>query len=131
LIDEDMCRPNWPQRWVYLPRHREAKAEDWAASNTVLWTGLPNAQAQYDPNLYGRNAQRAAQEQLELDCVNLGIIIKNTGKKIKFYRKMDHIVGACSGERTCYVYAEWLMSGEIHGRPASEKWLRQTQKVQP
>lgn len=117
-----MCVQAWPKQWEYRPKHREAKAADWIAKDTLKWTIPKGAPSQYNPLIYTSNADV---EQAELDCVDNGVCLKFTKNVRKFYRKLDHVVGACSGEETNYIYAEWHMSGAIHGRPISEKLLKQ------
>jgi hypothetical protein len=52
-------------------------------------------------------------------CINTGTKISDTGKRRTYYLLLNHDVGACSGEFTRYVFAEWHVSGAIHGRPIS------------
>lgn len=86
---------------------------------------MRNGVSQYEPIRYGADQEV---ENLEMECVKHGILIKDLGHKKTFYRKMDHVVGACSGDTTCYVFAE-ITSGFVHGRPISEKALKQNYGV--
>lgn len=117
-----MCASDeWPKQWQRVVKHRQANAAKWASSQARTWSEGPYGAAQYDPGRYGTDP---AVEELELGCVEHGKLLSDTGKRRTYYRKMDHTVGVCSGEPTEYVFAEWLMSGEIHGRPISKSLLQ-------
>lgn len=64
-------------------------------------------------------------KELEMGCVRLGIQFEQ-GHRAKrcYYRKMGVIVGASDGQETDYIYAEHAMSGQVHGRPITERELR-------
>ena len=52
------------------------------------------------------------------------IIAKRTSIKRQYWKHMDRIIGASSGQETSYVYVEYHMSGHVHGRPITEGELR-------
>jgi hypothetical protein len=115
-----MCNQDWPKRWYRYGKHRQSTTAQFQASHARKWSGQHGGSSQYDPVRYGTDQSI---EQLEMDCVEQGIRIDGDVNVRRFYRHMGHVVGVCSGEFTEYVYAEWCVSGEIHGRPVSEKKL--------
>lgn len=118
-----MGKSQWPKRWQRYLKHRRSTPADWKASRSVERSRRPRGVAQYDPSRYGRGLDDAV-ETLEVSCVEDGIMINETKNIRRFYLEMDHIVGACSGELTPYVYAQWEIDGSIHGRPISPTELK-------
>lgn len=68
----------------------------------------------------------ASRKDLEMLCVRNGTELNPGGARTKrcFFMRMDSVVGASNGEETKYVYAEYLISGEVHGRPITAEELR-------
>jgi hypothetical protein len=116
-----MSAPNWPQTWDFRLRHCQARLKDWLASHSTAWTAQKGAPAQYNPEVY---RSKEIVQAAEIDCVGTGTCYRNTPTLRKYWKKLDHIVGACSGEQTYYIQAEWHESGAIHGRPVSEAYLK-------
>jgi hypothetical protein len=87
----------------------------------VRWRTV-NGDSQYDPHL-----SLDEQRTLELLCIDEGEAYTDVGEVQKFYMKVDRIIGACSGELTDYIFAQWDggKGGLIHGRPISVKRLRE------
>lgn len=61
---------------------------------------------------------------LELRCIEHGTLISDTGKRRTYWLDASETVGACSGDFTTIVFAEWVESGAIHGRPISKAALK-------
>jgi hypothetical protein len=59
-----------------------------------------------------------------MDCAMNGPFIREIRHKRMFYMDTGRIIGASAGEETRYLYAEWLTSGEVHGRPITVRELR-------
>lgn len=115
----------WRLNWEARKKHRKSTVREWDSGETVKWTKEKGDHSQYNPHLLASDADV---RDLEIRCVNEGVAILGQSNKIRcFYMKRDDLgtVGACMGEYTDYVYAEWHMSGgAIHGRPISKKALR-------
>jgi hypothetical protein len=63
---------------------------------------------------------------MEFQCIDEGEVYIDHAKIKKFYMKRNGIVGACSGQLTEYVFAEWhAADGSVHGRPISISRLRE------
>ena len=93
----------------------------------IPWDDLVEETAQSKaPSLYHLTyANSHARRELEFDCVTRGTQIKEVpNSKRCFYKRMEQVVGASEGKETFYVYAEWSISGAVHGRPISEDELR-------
>jgi hypothetical protein len=117
-----MDRPKWPIKWEYYEKHRKVTTRLWDNGEALAISRQDESEAQYNPHLFQSDAEVSA---IEIKCVAEGIPIKQRPNKWTFYLKLDCIVGVCCGEETEYVYAEWRQDGGIHGRPISEKALRE------
>jgi hypothetical protein len=68
---------------------------------------------------------------MEMDCVEAareedrGTPISDRCHKRTYYRKMGKVIGACSGEKTEYIYVEYHNTGPVHGRPMCKKLLEE------
>jgi hypothetical protein len=107
---------------VALPKHRKADYRKWIRDD-VRWRTV-NGDSQYDPHL-----TRAEQEQLEMLCIDEGEAYVDVGDVQKFYMDVGRTIGACSGELTQYIFAQWDRGkgGLVHGRPISIRRLREMQ----
>lgn len=65
-----------------------------------------------------------AVRDLEMRCVELGTLLRETTNKRTYFMRTDIVVGVCCGDETPYVFAEWHESGSIHGQPISERALK-------
>jgi len=102
-----------PRRWVRYNKHRPPPHVEWeqlVAKGEISY---------YHPSISEEN-----QEALEIECTTTGVLIAERNGKRKYWMKCSGIIGAADGEETDYLYAEWVMSGEVHGRPITEKMLR-------
>jgi len=115
-----MPREEWPRQWERRDKHRKATARDWASGKALDRSAKQRSHSQYNPDLYGTDQ---AVSHLEQHCVAEGILIREDDKIAKFYMKVGHQVGVCCGEVVEFIFAEWLASGAIHGRPICEKCL--------
>jgi hypothetical protein len=102
-------------------KHRRASIEAWDCSEARASTKRPG-EAQYNPRLYFTDDQV---REIEILTVENGTLISDGDNLKTYYKKIDGTVfaGACSGEFSFYVFAEWGISGCIHGRPISEDAL--------
>lgn len=121
-----MGKQQWPQAWQRRLKHRKATARTWDNGDAQLWSAQHQSESQYNPHLLRTDDDV---RDLELRCVNEGVEIASPSTvKRMFYMERpdlgDH-VGACSGELTYYVLAEWHRSGAVRGRPISATALRQ------
>jgi len=64
-------------------------------------------------------------QEIVLACIEGGVPLSRTENIYTAYMRHpdDFVVGVCCGIETHFVYAEWLSSGEIHGRPICHKEL--------
>lgn len=107
-----------PRTWRKLDKHRKATVRNWP--NAINWTAN-GGDSQYHPKWTDDDVR-----SFEFDCIDKGQVYVDHDKIKKFYMKRNDIVGACSGEPTYYVFAEWHASdGSVHGRPISVKRLRE------
>jgi len=111
-----------PRRWEVLRKHRKADLRKWYRDD-VCWRTV-DGDSQYDPHL-----TIDEQRNLEFLCIDEGEVYTDVGEVQKFYMNVGRIIGACSGELTQYIFAQWDggKGGLIHGRPISVKRLRQMQ----
>lgn len=59
-------------------------------------------------------------------CIREGTMYKQTDDtKRCYYLNVGQIIGASKGRETSYVYAEFLRTGQVHGRPITDAELRQ------
>ena len=106
----------WSQpRWVLYKKHRPAENESWR--KLVQTTRLGEA-------YYRQEIDESEQRELEMDCVMNGPFIREIRHKRMFYMDIGRIMGASAGEETRFLYAEWLTTGEVHGRPITVRELR-------
>jgi hypothetical protein len=117
---------DWPQRWQRRNKHRKATIASWDSGDARAWSKHPG-EAQYNPHVFHHDE---AVRALELLCVHEGNLISATDHKRTYYldlqvRRPGVIVGVCNGEPTTIVFAEWHVSGDIHGRPISTDVLNQ------
>ena len=75
--------------------------------------------ALYHPDARGHHER----ERVEMVCVACGIPLGVRRGIRCYYIRMDDVIGFSDGEATCYVYAEWSMDGEVHGRPITRQEL--------
>ena len=119
-----MPRPELqPRRWDFLPKHRKVRSQ-------AKWdSGEALARTINEPSQYLADITLAMQQALEMHCIDEGVMFRDHGEVKRFYLKSGRIVGACSGELTEYVYAEWDSGsgGLVHGRPISIRRLREMQ----
>jgi hypothetical protein len=88
----------------------------------------PGETAQFDPGITD-----AELSDMELQTVgdenNLprGTLIQDRCHKRTFYRDMGRVIGASAGERTQFIFVEYVNSGTVHGRPMT--WREIQEKV--
>ena len=106
--------------WIRYEKHRKANVKSWDNSDATRWT--QDGPSQYNPHFYHTDQEILT---VEMDCVNSGTPIDTSDPNPhEFYMYLDGPpVGACSGEKTNYVFAEHNHQG-FHGRPISDKALR-------
>ena len=115
-----MARSELDKNWAgQRVKHRSATVGQWKINIVRTRTNERRAHSQYNPEIYSSDE---AIRELEILCVDEGELIVDCDHKKTFYMKTETIVGACSGELTCYVFAEWK-SREVHGRPISKAAL--------
>jgi hypothetical protein len=66
----------------------------------------------------------ADQRQAEAECLMNGPLLREIKNKRMFFMEMDQVIGASEGVETKFIYVEWLVSGECHGRPITEQELK-------
>jgi hypothetical protein len=104
--------------WEEWKKHVPRPGIPW---DDLIEETAPNAPALYHIVYIDRRLRCA----LELDCVRHGTLFKEVScAKRCYYRRMEGVVGASKGRETYYVYAEWAVSGAVHGRPILEIELR-------
>ncbi|HVC94627.1 MAG TPA: hypothetical protein VND64_13090 [Pirellulales bacterium] len=117
-----MAEVAWPKVWQRYKKHRKATRRDWDSGKALKWSEDNEGASQYHPYLFGTDE---AVRQIEFQCVENGTEIHASPNKRTYYLETEQIVGACCGELTRYVFAEWHRSGgAIHGRPISITALR-------
>jgi hypothetical protein len=84
------------------------------------------------PAIYARGLPRTIQE-IELACLDEGIELPpaNRGRTRRFCQDLGFVVGASKGEETTWVYVEWAIAGDVHGRPITLEELRRTKGFRP
>jgi hypothetical protein len=90
-------------------------------------TGDPEEPARYHPNL-----STADIERMEMDCVagqkpedrGQEIIKKRKPNKRVYWKHIGRVIGASKGEQTEYIFVEYGISGNVHGRPMTVRELR-------
>lgn len=95
----------------------------------VPWEDVVKATAGKKPARYHPTySSDRVREELELRCVRQGTELSMSGAdpqtKRCFFMRMNAVIGASNGEETEYVFAEYLVSGEVHGRPITVQELR-------
>jgi hypothetical protein len=85
----------------------------------VKETGNADGVSYYLPSI-----NDSTRENLEMDCVTNGVLIRKVAKKRMYYKRQESVVGAANGVETNYVYAEWCQSGDVHGRPMTTEMLK-------
>jgi hypothetical protein len=114
---ENVPRPELELRdWEQRNKHRKATSRNWQAG--IEWTKTRDSQ--YLPELTDEEVR-----VLEEGCIDEGTVYRDSPHIKKFYINAGRVVGACSGELTTYVFAEWHNTGSFHGRPISIKRLRE------
>ncbi len=93
----------------------------WNSQEAHQRTAAPDAASQYNPHFFGTDE---AVQELEMKCVEKGMLISESVHRRTYYMKVDEIVGVCRGEETNFVFAEET-SGNVHGRPISKAALRE------
>jgi len=123
-----MSQAEWAKNWKRINKHRKATTRDAKNGDAKRWSREVGSEAQYSPVNFGDdNAVR----ELELRCIEQGIMIRSTQNKRTYYLYAGFPVGWCCGTITSYVHAEWHQSGGvIHGRPICEKCLKMKPGVQ-
>lgn len=110
-----MCNQTWPQNWHRVDKHRKANLESWKRSEARARSANRRGAAQYNPEIY--HTDEAIQE-VELRCVNSGVLISDGPNRRTYYLQLDVVVGYCCGNPTQYLFVEWNRSGGmIHGHP--------------
>jgi hypothetical protein len=127
-----MCDCPWLEpAWDRLSnrKHRKSRRRDWERSMTVAWSKQPGETAQFDPNLSDQQI-----EQMEMECVGRrdgtgrhGTLIREVCHKKTFYRNMGREIGASIGEKTAFIFVEYVNSGSVHGRPMT--WEQIQEKI--
>jgi len=127
-----MCHLPWRDPvWDKISnrKHRRASRQQWQRSITVAWTGQPDEASQFDPNLTD-----AEIETMQIESVNsdpeyvVGTPIRSECHKRTFFRDMQRIIGASAGEKTQFIYVEYVNSGQVHGWPITEDQLKRKLK---
>ena len=112
---------DWPRQWVAYVKHRRATGKSWLSGKVLSLSN--DGPSQYNPMVF--NTDQAVRE-LELACIEHGTLIKEVPDlKRTYYMKdqQNRVIGACSGQYTAFVFAEWHRVGYIHGRPISRTAL--------
>jgi hypothetical protein len=105
-------------KWISYRKHRPALGIAWPV--LVEQTRVDSAYY-YHPRI-----TLAGQEIIEMAIVREENWFSHVDHKSirRFYRRMDAVVGASSGEETNFVYVEWNAQGGVHGRPITADELR-------
>lgn len=118
-----MCHLQWqPPQWNRNAhqKHRKANVTMWNRSVTTAMTGEPEEPSQFNPYLSDPEI-----EKLEVACVTGGgVAIKDRCHKRTYWMKTGQEIGACTGQKTRYIFVEYLNSGTLHGWPVSWEILR-------
>jgi hypothetical protein len=119
---ESSFRQPW---WAsdYTKHHPPRPSESW--DDVVRETGRHEGIARYHPDL-----SLVEIERMEIDTVTeamgLGHEIESKRKHNKrvYWRRMDRIIGASNGQETQYLYVEYGITGNVHGRPMTVEQLK-------
>lgn len=109
----------WPEPiWVDLKKHIPPPRIEWP--DLVQSTGHQNSPALYHPSF--RSPEQRC--NLEMQCVRKGSLVKEDEHMRQYYLNVGETIGASKGQETSYVYAEFLKTGQVHGRPITEGELQ-------
>jgi hypothetical protein len=103
---------------VDLKKHIPPPRIEWL--DLLQSTARQNSPAVYHPS-FRSPEQRCG---LEMRCVTEGNLIKEDDHMRQYYLNVGETIGASKGQETFYVYAEFLKTGEVHGRPITERELQ-------
>src|SRR5438105_1554421 len=112
-------QPVWlPPYWCDRAKHVPPAGAGW--QTVVQLTGRSNAPAVYHPGV----SSAAERERLEMECVRLTQPFAVRGITRLHFMEFGDVIGASTGEETKFVYAEYHISGVVHGRPITRDELR-------
>src|SRR5882724_1128165 len=118
ILGCNMCHLQWSDPvWDKLSnqKHRRAQKRSWDRSITTAWTGEPDEPSQFNPHL-----SDAQIEEMELACIRDGDQIQDKCHKRTYWARLTDVIGASAGEKTQFLYVEYLNTGNVHGWPITE-----------
>lgn len=124
-----MCRIPWSQpTWneVASARHRDkrqAAISEWGRS--LYAANTFKRKSKYDPNLTRHDIQR-----IEMECVRdarlrNGELPPTICGVRRYYRWFRDFIGASDGTKTNYIVVIHEATGDVHGFPVTEKYLKE------
>jgi hypothetical protein len=104
-------------RWQQYEKHRPPNVIGWR--ELVAETGKPGGEAYYHGSV-----SRIEQQEMEMGCIEPARLFRQLRNKRMYYADIGRRIGASDGENTNFLYVEWLISGEVHGRPITVAELK-------